>query len=330
MKIAVIGAGAWGTAFSMHLAKKGLKPLVWVYEKELYDILKKERVNTYYLPSFILPEEIQFTTNLEDVYSWSDNIVIATPSFALRTIIAQFSQNLVNKHVLILTKGLEVKSHLRMSEVVKEVVGNDFNIAVLSGPSFAKEVAERLFTLVVVASKNKELASYFQKLIHDEDLRVYTSEDIIGVELGGAMKNVMAIGAGIIQGMHLGTNTQAAFVTRALAEIKRLGKVLGAQEVTFMGLSGIGDLILTSYGGLSRNRWFGMELAKGRKPDEILNSQNVAVEGYYTTRAAFAFSQHLNVEMPITKELYKIIYEGKDIGSSLKDIKKRSLKEERE
>ncbi|HBE43927.1 MAG TPA: hypothetical protein DDW17_00375, partial [Deltaproteobacteria bacterium] len=119
MKIAVIGAGAWGTAFSMHLAKKGLKPLVWVYEKELYDILKKERVNTYYLPSFILPEEIQFTTNLEDVYSWSDNIVIATPSFALRTIIAQFSQNLVNKHVLILTKGLEVKSHLRMSEVVK-------------------------------------------------------------------------------------------------------------------------------------------------------------------------------------------------------------------
>lgn len=330
MKIAVIGAGAWGTAFSMHLAKKGLKPLVWVYEKELYDILKKERVNTYYLPSFILPEEIQFTTNLEDVYSWSDNIVIATPSFALRTIIAQFSQDLVNKHVLILTKGLEVKSHLRMSEVVKEVVGNDFNIAVLSGPSFAKEVAERLFTLVVVASKNKELASYFQKLIHDEDLRVYTSEDIIGVELGGAMKNVMAIGAGIIQGMHLGTNTQAAFVTRALAEIKRLGKVLGAQEVTFMGLSGIGDLILTSYGGLSRNRWFGMELAKGRKPDEILNSQNVAVEGYYTTRAAFAFSQHLNVEMPITKELYKIIYEGKDIGSSLKDIKKRSLKEERE
>ena len=330
MKIAVIGAGAWGTAFSMHLAKKGLKPLVWVYEKELYDILKKERVNTYYLPSFILPEEIQFTTNLEDVYSWSDNIVIATPSFALRTIIAPFSQNLVNKHVLILTKGLEVKSHLRMSEVVKEVVGNDFNIAVLSGPSFAKEVAERLFTLVVVASKNKELASYFQKLIHDEDLRVYTSEDIIGVELGGAMKNVMAIGAGIIQGMHLGTNTQAAFVTRALAEIKRLGKVLGAQEVTFMGLSGIGDLILTSYGGLSRNRWFGMELAKGRKPDEILNSQNVAVEGYYTTRAAFAFSQHLNVEMPITKELYKIIYEGKDIGSSLKDIKKRSLKEERE
>jgi len=330
MKIAVIGAGAWGTAFSMHLAKKGLKPLVWVYEKELYDILKKERVNTYYLPSFILPEEIQFTTNLEDAYSWSDNIVIATPSFALRTIIAQFLQNLVNKHVLILTKGLEVKSHLRMSEVVKEVVGNDFNIAVLSGPSFAKEVAERLFTLVVVASKNKELASYFQKLIHDEDLRVYTSEDIIGVELGGAMKNVIAIGAGIIQGMHLGTNTQAAFVTRALAEIKRLGKVLGAQEITFMGLSGIGDLILTSYGGLSRNRWFGMELAKGRKPDEILNSQNVVVEGYYTTRAAFAFSQHLNVEMPITEELYKIIYEGKDIGSSLTDIKKRSLKEERE
>jgi glycerol-3-phosphate dehydrogenase (NAD(P)+) len=330
MKIAVIGAGAWGTAFSIHLAKKGLKPLVWVYEKELYDILKKERVNTYYLPSFILPEEIQFTTNLEDAYSWSDSIVIATPSFALRTIITQCSQDLVNKHVLILTKGLEVKSHLRMSEVVKEIVGNDFNIAVLSGPSFAKEVAERLFTLVVVASKNKELASYFQKLIHDEDLRVYTSEDIIGVELGGAMKNVMAIGTGIIQGMHLGTNTQAAFVTRALAEIKRLGKVLGAQEVTFMGLSGIGDLILTSYGGLSRNRWFGIELAKGRKPDEILNSQNVVIEGYYTTRAAFAFSQHLNVEMPITEELYKIIYEGKDIGSSLTDIKKRSLKEERE
>jgi len=328
MNISVIGAGAWGTAFSMHLAKKGLKPLLWVYEKELYDILQKERVNTYYLPPFVLSEDIRFTTHIEDTSSWSDTLVIAIPSFALRTIVSQLSKNLVNKYVLILTKGLEAESHLRMSEVVKDIAGNDTNIAVLSGPSFAKEVAERLFTSVVVASINKELAHYFQILIHDEDFRVYTSEDITGVELGGAMKNVMAIGAGIIQGMRLGTNTQAAFITRALAEIKRLGKALGAQEITFMGLSGIGDLILTSYGTLSRNRWFGIELAKGKKPDEIMNSQRVVVEGYYTIKAAYDFSQHLNVEMPITEELYKIVYEGKDIQSSLMDIRKRSLKEE--
>jgi len=330
MRVAIIGAGAWGTAFSMHLAKRGLEPLLWVYEKDLYDIIQREKINTYYLPSSVLPEKVQVTTNLDDIPAWADDIVIATPSFALRHTISPIAERLINKRMLILTKGLEVESHLRMSEVVRDVVGTDHTIAVLSGPSFAKEVAERVFTSVVIASRNKPLATYFQTMIHDEDFRVYTSEDITGVELGGAMKNVMAIGAGIIQGMRLGTNTQAAFVTRAIAEIKRLGKVLGAREVTFMGLSGIGDLILTAYGALSRNHWFGIELAKGIKPLDILKSQKAVVEGYYTIKAAYTLSQHIHVDMPITEELYKIVYEDKDIQSSLMDIRKRSLKEEEE
>lgn len=329
--IGVIGAGAWGTAFSIHLARKGCKVLLWVFETELYEILKKERVNSHYLPGFSLPGQIKFTHDLSEVANYSNDIVISTPSFALKNTIKTISKPLSGKNILILTKGLETETLLRMSEVAEGVISKKkTHIAVLSGPSFAKEVAQGAFTSVVVASKHGELSAYLQKIIHDDNFRVYTSNDVIGVELGGAMKNVMAIGAGIIEGLKLGANTQAAFITRALAEIKRLGKSLGAKETTFMGLSGIGDLILTSYGQLSRNRWFGVELAKGKRPEDIIKSQNTVVEGYFTIKAAYRFSKKLNIDMPITEELYKVVYEGKDLLASLKDIRSRGLKEEDE
>jgi len=328
MDIGVIGAGAWGTAFSIHLSRKGKKVLLWVYEKQLYETLKEKRENTFYLPGFILPENIEFTNSLEMLASSSDNIVIATPSFAIRKTIEGISRSLSDKNILILTKGLETETLLRMSEVVKKVLGGNAHIGVLSGPSFAKEVAGGAFTSVVVSSKNRDLSRYFQRVTHDDNFRVYTSEDIIGVELGGAMKNVMAIGAGIIEGLNLGTNTLAAFITRALAEIRRLGKALGAKETTFMGLSGVGDLILTSYGHLSRNRWFGTQLAKGKKPEDIIGLQKAVVEGYYTINSAYRLAQRLGIEMPITEELYRIVYEGKDLKTSLKDIRSRGLKEE--
>jgi glycerol-3-phosphate dehydrogenase (NAD(P)+) len=326
--IGVIGAGAWGTAFAVHLARKGIDTLLWVYESELAETLHRTHENTLYLPGFTLPANIRFTNALDAVPPSVEDIVIAAPSFAFRKVLEAISGQLSGKRVLILTKGLETDSLLRMSQVVEECASEGCRVAALSGPSFAKEVAQGLFASVVVASKDKDLASYFQRLIHNEAFRVYTSEDIIGVELGGAMKNVMAIGAGLMDGMRLGTNAQAAFTTRALAEIKRLGAALGARETTFMGLSGMGDLILTSYGNLSRNRSFGTELSRGRKPAEIIASSQVVVEGYYTIKAAYQFSCRLGIEMPITRELYRIVYEGKNVGASLKDITTREYKEE--
>jgi glycerol-3-phosphate dehydrogenase (NAD(P)+) len=329
VKIGVIGAGAWGTAFSIHLARKGCEVLLWVYEAELCDILGKERINRYYLPDFPLPGRIDFTRDLAAVVNFSKDVVVSTPSFALKDTIQSISGPLAGRNLLILSKGIETETLLRMSEVTEKTLGKKkASIAVLSGPSFAKEVAQGLFTSVVVASKQNELSNYFQNMIHDDNFRVYTSKDIVGVELGGAMKNVMAVGAGIIEGLKLGTNAQAAFITRALAEIKRLGRALGAKEATFMGLSGIGDLILTSYGQLSRNRSFGVEISKGRKPEDILNTLNVVVEGYFTIKAAYRFSRKLGIEMPITEELYNIVFEGKNVQKSINDIRRRALREE--
>jgi glycerol-3-phosphate dehydrogenase (NAD(P)+) len=329
MKIAIIGAGAWGTAFAIHLARTGKQVLLWVYEEELCEILKDTRENADYLPGFVLPESIDFTTNLEEIAVYSDDIVIAMPSFALRGTIRKIAPRLALKNLLLLTKGIERETFLDMSGVIKELLGESADrLAVLSGPSFAKEVANGAFTASVIASRNKHLAQYFQQMIHSDSFRIYISDDTIGVELGGALKNVMAIGAGIIEGLKLGTNTQAAFVTRALAEMARLGKALGAKETTFMGLSGMGDLILTSYGNLSRNRLFGIELAKGKKARAIIDSQKNVVEGYYTIDAAHNLSKKLGIDMPITEELFKILYEGKDIKTSLQDIITREFKEE--
>lgn len=330
MKVGLIGAGAWGTAFALHLARTGKKVLLWVFEKELFDIAKKTRENSYYLPGFPLPDNITLTDDIKSIPEFSGDIIFAPPSFALRKTAAMISEELTNKRVLILTKGIENGTNLFMSEVVKEITLGKARIASLSGPSFAKEVAAGIFTSTVIASRDKEISLYFQKTIHSNTFRVYTSDDIAGVELGGAMKNIMAIGAGIIQGLGLGTNTLAAYITRSLAELKRLGRSFGARDTTFMGLSGMGDLVLTSYGKLSRNRLFGVELAQGKNAAGIIAGQKSVVEGYYTVNAVYNLSKKLNIEMPITEELYKIIYEGKNIQASLQDIISREYKEEDE
>ena len=328
MNVAVIGAGAWGTAFSMQLAGKGHAITLWVYEPELCRTMEETRENTIYLPGFRLPETMSFTNDLGRAAQSAGTVVIATPSFALRPTLAKIARSLMSKKVLVLTKGLEAHTLLSMSQVAQEVVGGPLSLAVLSGPSFAQEVANRVFTSVVVASADKGLSRYFQEMSHDERFRVYTSRDVAGVELGGALKNVMAIGAGIIEGLKLGHNTLAAYITRALAEMTRLGVSLGARETTFMGLSGIGDLILTCTGPLSRNRMFGIELAKGKDPKDVIESQKAVVEGFYTIDAAYRFSRRLNIEMPITEELYRVVYEGKDIRASFEDICRRAIREE--
>ena len=329
MNIAVIGAGAWGTAFSLQLANRGHKITLWAYEPELPGIVEETRENAYYLPGFRLPEGIECTNDLRRAVGSSEDIVVATPSFALRPTLTGVSEGLSsNKRMLALTKGLEVRTLFRMSQVVAETAGKHVPLAILSGPSFALEVAKGFFTSVVVASANGELSRHFQEMSHDARFRVYTSGDVIGVELGGALKNVMAIGAGIIEGLGLGHNTLAAYITRALAEIKRLGGKLGARETTFMGLSGIGDLILTCTGPLSRNRAFGVELAKGKDPRAIIGVQKAVVEGFYTIGAAYQLSRALQIEMPITEELYRVVHEGKDIRASFEDICGRAIKEE--
>ncbi len=328
MKVAVIGAGAWGTAFALQLAHRGHDVLLWVYEPELFDLLGAGRENTYYLPGFALPSNISFTNDLRSAVTFSGSIVLATPSFALRSTVERAADLMAGRNILVLTKGLERESFLPMSRVIEDAAGKGPSIAVLSGPSFAQEVAGRLFTSVVVASADKNTARQFQEMSHDDRFRVYTADDVVGVELGGALKNVMAIGAGITQGLGLGSNTLAAYITRALAEMKRLGKQLGAKETTFMGLSGIGDLILTCTGPLSRNRTFGMELAKGKSAVQLIQSQKAVVEGFYTIDAAYQFSRRLGVEMPITEELYHVVYEGKDIKTSFEDIRHREIKEE--
>ena len=325
---AVLGAGAWGTAVALRLAKKGRNVLLWAYEPDLVAIIRETRENSFYLPGVVLPETIDVTNDLQRAGVSSDIVIMATPSFALRATVTQIAATLKNRRILILTKGLETDSLLRMSQVVEELIGSDTAIAVLSGPSFAREVAGSAFTSVVVASKRMDLARFFQELTHGESFRVYTNDDMTGIEIGGALKNVMAVGAGIIQGLQLGSNTLAAYITRALAEIKRLGKALGARETTFMGLSGIGDLILTCTGPLSRNRLFGIELSKGRKAADIVTSQRTVVEGYYTIDAAYRLSRSLEIEMPITEEIYKITYEGKDLRASIEDITRRDYKEE--
>jgi glycerol-3-phosphate dehydrogenase (NAD(P)+) len=328
MNVGVIGAGAWGTAFAMQLAGKGHDVLLWAYESELPGLAEETGENGLFLPGIALPQRISFTNDLQAVADFSDDIIVAVPSFALRSILEGRTRRLAKKKILILTKGLEKSTHFTVSRVAGEVLGDSASVAVLSGPSFAAEVARKLFTSVVVASKEKALSLHFQEMSHDERFRVYTTGDVIGVELGGALKNVMAIGAGITEGLGLGHNTLAAYITRALAEIKRLGGRLGAREATFMGLSGIGDLILTCNGPLSRNRQFGLDLASGKKAQEVIQSRKVVVEGFYTIRAAYTLSQELGVEMPITEELYRVVYEEKDIRISLDDICRRAIKEE--
>jgi len=328
MNVAVVGAGAWGTAFSIQLASKGHSVTLWVYEPELCRAMEETGENTLYLPGFSLPRGISFTNDPREAVEGADTIVLATPSFALRSTLTGIADLISGKRLLILTKGLETTTLLTGTQVAEEVLGRTTPLGVLSGPSFALEVARRLFTSAVAASTDKEVSRYFQEMVHDERFRVYTSQDVTGVELGGALKNVMAIGAGIIEGLHLGYNTLAAYITRALAEIKRLGCKLGARETTFMGLSGMGDLVLTCTGPLSRNRQFGVELAKGRKPEDVIRSQKTVVEGFYTIGAAYEFSRKLAIEMPITEELFRVVYEGKDIGASFDDICRRAIKEE--
>jgi len=326
MNIGVIGAGGWGTTLALHLYRNKHNVKLWFHSEESLMITRQYKENLYYLPGFILPDEIKLTDNLEEAIYNSEIIVLVVPSQYLRGVIRNMpKENIRNKLFLIASKGLELLGGKRMSEVLEEEL-NDVDFAVLSGPNFSKEVALRIPTTSIVASNSQKVSDTFQNLLTNDYFRVYTSRDMIGVEFGGSMKNCFAIAAGISDGLGYGSNTKASLITRGMREMIRVGKKYGANEKTFYGISGIGDLVATSFSNLSRNRWLGEMIGKGIKFNYILDSTRQVIEGVYTTKVIFENNQELY--LPIIKEVYNILYKNENPISSVKNLMIRELKSE--
>ncbi|HTG00353.1 MAG TPA: NAD(P)H-dependent glycerol-3-phosphate dehydrogenase [Nitrospirota bacterium] len=330
-KIGVIGAGAWGTALAMLLADKGYDPTLWMYEKDLAGETQRTRENRVYLPGFTLPPSITVTSSLQHAVMGKSFLLSVAPSHTVRAVTSQYVPYLENNALIIsASKGIELDTLMPLSDVFRDVLPGAFHdrLCFLSGPSFAKEVARKMPTAIALAAYDPELARMAQKVLSNGYFRVYTNDDVIGVELAGALKNVVAIAAGVLEGMGFGYNTMAALLTRGLAEIARLGVALGGKPATFSGLAGMGDLVLTCTGGLSRNRTLGVRLGKGEKLDAIMQSAKTVAEGVKTAKAARALAQNNGIVMPIVEEVYQLLYEGKAPALALKDLMTRELKPE--
>ncbi len=331
--VGVIGAGGWGTALANLLAEKGYPVSLWVYEKDLCQGIKNKRENRIYLPGIKLSERLVPTNSLREAVKGKKILVTASPSHVLRRVMKKVVPYLSPGGIIVsASKGIENRTLLTMSQVLQEVLPSQFHsrIAVLSGPSFARELAQRFPTAVVVAAKDQVIAQRIQELFSTPYFRTYTSPDIIGAELGGALKNVIALAAGVCDGLELGFNARAALLTRGLAEITRLGVTMGANPLTFSGLAGAGDLLLTCTGDLSRNRAVGIKLGKGMKIKEILSGMKMVAEGVKTTKSAYELSRKNQVEMPITEQVYYILYKNKPPGEAVKALMSRGLKTELE
>lgn len=330
-KIGVIGAGAWGTALALLLADKGLDAALWMFEKDLAEETQRTRENRVYLPGFTLPANILVTPSLEEAVRGRPYVLSVVPSHTVRAVSKQFAPYLADNAVIVsASKGIEIETLMPLSDVFRETLPPKFHnrLCFLSGPSFAREVAQKMPTAVALASYDPEAGSLVQKLMSTPYFRVYTNADVIGVELGGSVKNVIAIAAGVLEGLGFGSNTMAALLTRGLVEMSRLGTALGADPRTFSGLAGMGDLVLTCTGGLSRNRTLGVRLGKGEKLDDILKSAKTVAEGVKTAKAARELARKNNIEMPIVEEVYSLLYEGKDPRQATKDLMGRALKGE--
>jgi glycerol-3-phosphate dehydrogenase (NAD(P)+) len=332
-KIAIIGGGSWGTALALALARSSRKHRItlWAHSADVLEILSTRRVNEIYLPGFELPAEIEVTGNLELALAGADIVLGVMPSAHARGLYRAMRPHVRPDSVFIsATKGLEPATHARISEVIADEMGlsSPSRIAVLSGPSFALEVAAGDPTAVVLASSEAELASEVQEEFSGPRFRLYTNDDVIGTEIAGAVKNVIAIAAGICAGLKLGTNTVAALVTRGLAEMTRLAVALGGRRETLSGLAGVGDLILTATGELSRNRSVGIELGKGRELSEILGSTRRVAEGVGTTAATLELARRAEVEMPIAEQVHTVLTAGRVTRDAIRDLMERRLKQE--
>lgn len=334
-KIAIIGAGGWGTALAIVLGRaKESRPIaLWVREADVLASLESTRENSAFLPGFTIPPAVEATSDFEAALSGAEIVIGAMPAAHAREMhSAMLSFLRPEMRFVSATKGLEPNTLLRMSEVIGQVIGRKFRprVAALSGPSFAKEVARGDPTAVVVASADRDAAKEIQREFSGPALRLYTNDDVVGVELGGALKNIIAIAAGVAEGLGLGHNTAAALITRGVAEMMRLGTALGAKRETLAGLAGMGDLVLTCTGDLSRNRFVGIELARGKQLPEILASMRMVAEGVGTTAAARLLAQKAGVEMPITEQMFAVLYEGRPPKDALRELMERRLKSESE
>lgn len=331
MKVSVIGAGSWGTTLAILLAENKHNVKLWEFDKENYNNLTIDRENKKFLPNVKFPDNLLITNDINDAVDYADVIVNAVPTQFIRNTYKNINNNTLENKILVnVSKGIEVNTQLRISQIFKDLFPNlqNDNLLILSGPSHAEEVSRKIPTAVVIASTNEKNAILVQEMFMNNYFRVYRSNDVIGVELGGAVKNVMAIGAGIIDGIGYGDNTKAALMTRGIVEIARMGKVLGADTKTFSGLSGIGDLIVTCSSKHSRNRYVGEQIGKGRKLKDIISEMNMVAEGVETTKSSYNLAKSLNVETPIINEVYEVLFNDKNPHDAIDDLMTRDMKPE--
>jgi glycerol-3-phosphate dehydrogenase (NAD(P)+) len=324
-RLSVIGAGSWGTALANLLHSNGNDVILWDRDSDQIRAIKTEHQNKKYLPEVFLPAGIDANTDLSQATQGRDGLIIAVPSHAVRDVMEQMNDVDARTRIISVAKGIENQTLLRVSEILNERFAAD-NIAVLAGPSHAEEVSRGVPTLVVSASKDMATAKWVQEIFMSSVFRVYTHSDVIGVEVGGALKNIIAIAAGIIDGVGAGDNTKAALITRALAEVTRLGTRLGADSLTFAGLSGMGDLIVTCMSKYSRNRYVGEQIGRGRKLEDVLSEMVMVAEGVKTTRAAYQLANRHQVEVPIITEAYRVLFENKNPKQAVFDLMTRAAK----
>ncbi len=332
-KIAIIGGGSWGTALALVLSRSRRPHTIslWVHDAELASLVRKSRENTVYLPGFALPPEVEITSDIAAALAGAEIVVGVIPSAHAREVYTTIRPHLKPATAIVsATKGIEHTSLFRMSELIEELFTGrpSMKVAVLSGPSFAVEAARGDPTAVAIASHDSALATEIQEEFAGASFRLYTNDDVTGVELGGAVKNIIAIAAGVCAGLGLGSNTTAALVTRGLAEMTRLAVAMGGRRDTMAGLAGIGDLVLTCTGALSRNRAVGVELGKGRSIKEILSTTRMVAEGVGTTEATRELARRAAVEMPITDQMYAVLYEGRSPKEAIRELMERRLKSE--
>lgn len=330
-RVAVVGAGSWGTALANLLARKGVPTVLWSYEAEVAEAIGRDHANPRYLSQVSLDPRLRATASMAEAVEEAAVVVSVSPSQVVRAVMREAARCMRSDALVVsASKGIEVESLLTMDGVLAEVLPPEAaaRATFLSGPSFALEVAQGHPTAVTVASHSPASAGRAQELFQTEYFRVYTSADVPGVEVGGALKNVIAIAAGVVEGLGLGHNTRAALITRGLAEITRLGVALGADPVTFAGLAGMGDLILTCTGGLSRNRSVGVELGKGRSLEEVLGGMREVAEGVRTAQSARDLAQRVGVEMPIVEEVYALLFEGRSPRQAVESLMLRQPRAE--
>lgn len=331
MKLCVLGAGSWGIALSAHLHRAGHKVRLWEFDPGKAETLQKTRENKVILPGILLHADILVTSQTEEALEGGEGVVLVVPSHVARpTIQKAVATWPKGAWVACATKGLEEQSHLRMSEVLREYIKDENLIAVISGPSHAEEVSRKMPTTVVAASTNPTLSKTVQGVFHSDYFRVYTSTDLAGVELGGSLKNVIAIAAGISDGLGLGDNSKAALMTRGLHEITRLGLAYGAQPQTFAGLAGMGDLIVTCCSRHSRNRLLGEKIGKGATLEQALSEMVMVAEGVKSSHAAVDLAKKAKVEVPITDEVYQVLFKGKSAKEALKSLMARAARAEQD